>query len=87
MALFSYGSGSVSELITGIVQPGYFDASAAPRFYATLDARAKLDIEAYRALHAATRGSAEDYETPRVTTGPFRFDGVKGQARVYSKNA
>ena len=87
VALFSYGSGSVSELLTGIVQPGYFDAAAAERVYTALDARAVLDIAAYRELHAAERPSSEDYETPRVTAGPYRFDGVKGQARQYSRNA
>lgn len=86
VALFSYGSGSVSELITGIVQPGYFDATAASRLYDTLDARERIGIEEYRELHAADRPSAVDYETPRVTAGPFRFAGVKGQARVYERS-
>lgn len=83
VGLFSYGSGSVSELLTGIVQPGYFDADAAARFYAALDARVPLSIDEYRALHATERSSTEDYETERVTAGPFRFTGVQGQARQY----
>ncbi len=87
VGLFSYGSGSVSELLTGIVQPGYFDSEAASRFYATLDARKPLSISDYRELHVTERSSAEDYTTPHVTPGPFRFTGVQGQARQYEKNA
>lgn len=85
VALFSYGSGSVSEILTGIVPVGYFDAKAAPRFYAALEAREPLEIANYRELHAAEKSSANDYETPRVTKGPFRFSGVKDQARQYEK--
>lgn len=85
VALFSYGSGSVSEWLTGIVRPGYFDAAAASRFYAALDARQPLSIADYRGLHSSERASTEDYATPRVTAGPFRFTGVLGQARQYEK--
>ncbi len=85
VGLFSYGSGSVSEFLTGIVRPGYFDPEAAERFYASLEARDPLDVASYRELHATERSSAEDYETPRVTAGPFRFTGVKSQARQYER--
>ena len=86
VALLSYGSGSVSEALTGIVQPGYFDAAASARFSAVLDARETITIEAYRALHATERSSANDYATERVTKAPFRFAGVSGQARQYEAN-
>lgn len=46
-----------------------------------------LDIAAYRELHQAERPSADDYETPRVTSAPFCFSGVKDQARQYERNA
>lgn len=83
IGLFSYGSGSVSEFITGIVQPGYFNAANSDRVKEELDARLPLSVEAYRELHSAEHPSLEDYETPRVTTGPFRFAGISGQARRY----
>lgn len=85
VGIFSYGSGSVSELLTGIVQPGYFDADAASSFYAALDAREPLSISEYRSLHATEHASTEDYETPHVTSGPFRLSGVQGQARQYQR--
>lgn len=86
IALFSYGSGSVSELLTGIVQPGYFDATLKDRVRAQFDARVPLTIDEYRVLHSAEHLSTVDYETPRVTAGPFRFTGVTGQARQYARN-
>lgn len=85
VGLFSYGSGSVSEFFTGIVQAGYFDPDAAERVYSALDARAPLPFEEYRALHAAVRSSADDYSTPTVTHAPFRFEGVRGHARQYAR--
>ena len=83
VALFSYGSGSVSEVLTGVVQPGYFDADASARFSAVLDARETITIEAYRQLHATERASAEDYVNEVVSKAPFRFTGVSAQARQY----
>lgn len=85
IGLFSYGSGSVSEFFTGIVQPGYFDETVSARVSSSLDARVPLDIASYRALHGAELPSAEDYETPRVTSGPFRFTGITAQARKYER--
>ncbi|NLA65577.1 MAG: hydroxymethylglutaryl-CoA synthase, partial [Leucobacter sp.] len=85
VGLFSYGSGSVSEFLTGIVQPGYFDAAHRQLVTARLDSRVVLSIEDYRELHAAEHPSTVDYDTPRVTGGLFRFTGVKGQARQYER--
>lgn len=83
IALFSYGSGSVSELFTAIVQPGYFDQSANDRFTNMLDSREILDIATYREMHETNKPSEEDYDTPRVTKGKYRFAGQTGQARRY----
>lgn len=85
LALFSYGSGSICEVITGIVQPGYFRQGAAGEFYAALERREPMSIDTYRELHATARPSTVDYETPRVTNAPFRFSGVTGQARQYAQ--
>lgn len=85
VALFSYGSGSVSEFFTAVVQPGYFDASRAAGVTGELDAREPLTVPEYRALHAAEHPSLVDYETPRVTSGPFRFTGIRDRARQYDR--
>lgn len=86
IGLFSYGSGSVSELLTGIVQPGYRDEARAQRVRAMLDARVELDIDTYRELHERAMPSSEDVATERVTTAPFRFAGIRSRARQYEAN-
>lgn len=84
VGLFSYGSGAVSEFFTGVVQPGYRERRRVAEHAAALDARVPVDVATYRALHAsAERGSAEDYELPRVTRAPFRFAGVTARTRRY----
>lgn len=87
IGLFSYGSGSVSEFITGIVQPGYETRGHAERVSRALDARVPLDVPAYRELHSTVYPSAADVETPRVTSAPFRFAGISGRARRYERTA
>ncbi|MFT4294674.1 MAG: hydroxymethylglutaryl-CoA synthase [Micropruina sp.] len=86
VGLFSYGSGSVGEFFTGIVQPDYAQHRRRDATLAALTARVPLGIDGYRALHAAHTGSSQDHQTPRVTTAPFRFSGVQGRARQYEAN-
>lgn len=83
VGLFSYGSGAVSEFLTGVVRPGYAGRGGAARVTSALDAREPIEVPEYRELHAREYPSAEDIETPRVTNGPFRFAGIRGRARVY----
>ncbi|MFT4235050.1 MAG: hydroxymethylglutaryl-CoA synthase [Microbacterium sp.] len=85
IGLFSYGSGSVGEFFTGIVQPGYIDQRRPGAVDAQLRSREPIAIPDYRALHAEVRPSDVDYKTPRVTTRPFRFTGVSARARRYEK--
>ncbi|MFD5598847.1 hydroxymethylglutaryl-CoA synthase [Leucobacter sp. NPDC058333] len=83
LGLFSYGSGSVSEFLTGIVLPGA--ASRSDHFTSALDARVPLSVPEYRELHAREMPSNVDVETPRVTKAPFRFAGIQGGARRYER--
>lgn len=85
IGMFSYGSGLVSELFTGIVQPGHNGGGRRERTEAAIDARVPLDVETYRELHSLTLPSTRDVETPRVTKGPFRFAGIKDRARFYQR--
>ncbi|WP_022904548.1 hydroxymethylglutaryl-CoA synthase [Curtobacterium sp. B8] len=87
LAMFSYGSGSVGELLTGIVRPGYRTHRREGRVRAVLDARVPLTVDAYRELHAAGAATSEDTDRPRVTTAPYRFGGVRGGARRYEPTA
>jgi len=81
VGLFSYGSGSVGELLTALVRSA--GAGRAERVQRMLDARVGLGIAEYERLHAVSYPSDTDAETPRVTAGPFRFAGIRGGARVY----
>ncbi len=86
IGFFSYGSGSVSEFFTGIVQPGYRDLLRTAADAASLDDRRPIDYPRYRALHEsvdAVQGS--DYETAAETSGPFRFAGVVDHVRRYQR--
>lgn len=85
IGLFSYGSGLVSELFTGIVQPGANANGRKERTEAMINARVPLDVETYRELHSHVLSSTSDVETPRVTKGPFRFAGIKNRARYYQR--
>lgn len=83
IGVFSYGSGCVSEFFTGVVQPGYLSRRNPDRAATLLETRVPVSIAEYRALHTAPHGTSTDQENPEVTTGPFRFAGVAGQARRY----
>lgn len=85
VGMFSYGSGLVAELFTGIVQSGYRSAPRRERVEAMIDARESLDVESYRELHSTHLPSTQDVETPRVSKGPFRFAGIKDRARFYQR--
>lgn len=87
IGFFSYGSGSVSEFFTGVVQPGYFQPGKAEQVAAELEARVPLEIAEYRELHDRSYPSAPDFETPHVTRAPFRFAGIRGRARQYERTA
>lgn len=86
LGLFSYGSGSVSELLTGVVQPGYEVPGRVDHITSQLDARVPLEMPEYREIHETVFPSAVDVRTPRVTQAPFRFAGIEGGARIYERN-
>lgn len=84
VAFASYGSGSVAEVFTGVVQPGYRDAARTARTQEILDARAPLDYAGYVELHEASEprdGSAK--ELPVTTKGRYRLAGYRDYQRIY----
>jgi hydroxymethylglutaryl-CoA synthase len=85
LGLFSYGSGSTGELLTGIVGPAASAPSRRARIQDMLEARVPVTVDQYEALHNGMRDSAEDYETPVTTRAPFRFAGVTDRARNYTR--
>ncbi len=86
IGMFSYGSGSVSEFFTLVVQPGYRAATRGDETAALLDARSRVDVDSYRELHAlAHRDSTVDVEIAPDSPGEFHFTGITGRARRYSR--
>ncbi|MFZ6990518.1 hydroxymethylglutaryl-CoA synthase [Curtobacterium sp. RRHDQ66] len=83
IGMFSYGSGSVGEMLTGVVRPEYRQHRRDGSVPTALAARVPLTVAEYRALHATGAATSDDVERPRVTTAPFRFAGVLGGARHY----
>ncbi|QLD10547.1 hydroxymethylglutaryl-CoA synthase [Microbacterium oleivorans] len=87
IGLFSYGSGSVSEFFTLVVQPGYREATRGAETEAILAARTPVDVPTYRDLHdAAHRDSTVDVEIEPASAGPFHFAGLAGRARRYGRD-
>lgn len=85
VALLSYGSGSVGEVLSGTVQPGYREHVRREETLAALASRTRIGLEDYRTQHGALTTSSADQDRPRVTAGPFRFAGITGQARRYER--
>lgn len=83
LGLFSYGSGSVAEFFTAVVQPGYTEHLHPENVAESLDSREEITFEQYRDLHNAYVGESENYETATVTDAPFRFTGVTDRVRQY----
>lgn len=83
VGMFSYGSGSVGEWMTGVVREGAGVHDAGVR--RALDGRVPVDVAEYERLHAEHSASSDDRELPRVTAGPFRMSGVVGGARRYER--
>lgn len=84
IGFFSYGSGSVSEFFTGVVQPGYREHLRAAENRRMLEARTPIDYRRYAALHEhvdAVQG--RDHVTAHETSGPYRFAGVRDHIRGY----
>lgn len=88
VGFFSYGSGCVAELFSGVVQPGY-QAHLHKDYHQTLLARRQsVDYATYRRLY--------DYPNPvdggehaiaAETTGPFRLAAISQHKRIYEKTA
>lgn len=87
IAFVSYGSGSVAELFTGIVQPGYREHLRTAENVATLDSRRELTDAEYLAVAQRKIADVTDYKNAHHTAGPFRFVGVTGAIRKYEATA
>jgi hydroxymethylglutaryl-CoA synthase len=86
IGMFSYGSGSVSEFFSGVVQHGYRDIVRTAEDVRLLASRVPVSYERYVELHQEIDAlTGQDYTTAAETSGPFRFAGVSGSIRQYER--
>lgn len=89
IGFFSYGSGAVGELFTGVLQPGFGARLHARHNKKLLDQRHKLDINEYEQIFTnpipySSEDSTADikHADPR---NPFILKEVKDQERIYGR--
>lgn len=82
VALFSYGSGAVAELFTGIVPAGYQAHLRRDENRRMLDARTTIGYGEYRDRHIKFDQTGA-YDTAVESDGPYRFAGVVDNKRQY----
>lgn len=88
IALFSYGSGCAGEFFTGRFVPGYRERLHTAFHEAMLKNRKEIDFDTYLEFYGFSDILAEDSGNcvnPAVTTGLFRFSGIKNHCRMYEK--
>lgn len=84
IGLFSYGSGSVGEFFTGIVQPGYKDRLRESYHSSLLKRRRELDYATYQDwFYDFSPRDKDNCIIPLVKHGRFRFAGVEAGKRLY----
>lgn len=84
IALFSYGSGAVSEFFTGEVQPGYREHLNTARHAALIEDRTGIDYDEYlRLWHAPDPRDGETVETAVEARGVYRLARIDDHKRCY----
>ncbi|MFI5775537.1 hydroxymethylglutaryl-CoA synthase [Nocardia sp. NPDC051570] len=86
VALFSYGSGCVSECFSGIVRPGYRQHLRTAENRDRIAARTAMTYGRYRALHAGHDARyGIDHVLDPDTGSPYRLTEITGDKRIYQK--
>ncbi|HEY0186862.1 MAG TPA: hydroxymethylglutaryl-CoA synthase [Cellulomonas sp.] len=86
IGFFSYGSGAVGELFTGVVQPGYRDHLRTAAHQRLLDERREVDHAEYlRTVQPVNPVDGGDHPIDRVSGGLFRLAAITGHQRVYQR--
>lgn len=88
VGFFSYGSGAVAELFSGVLQPGYRSPERAERHRRALARRRPISYDEYSRLHAEPEPvDGGEHVFARVTSGPFRLAGIAGHERRYESTS
>jgi hydroxymethylglutaryl-CoA synthase len=84
VALISYGSGSVAEFLSGIIQPGYRDHLRTTDNANAITQRRPLDYQRYRELHGTTLPTdGARHEIGHQTRAPYRLAALDNHKRIY----
>ncbi|MBN1479794.1 hydroxymethylglutaryl-CoA synthase [candidate division KSB1 bacterium] len=86
VGLFSYGSGSVGEFFTGIIQPDYQKHLKVDLHKSIVTNRQELDYDTYKEFYSFKSNLPSDGSkamTPRYETGRYRFAGLDEHKRLY----
>ncbi|HUH53696.1 MAG TPA: hydroxymethylglutaryl-CoA synthase [Microbacteriaceae bacterium] len=84
IALFSYGSGAVAEIFTGLVVQGYEKHLRKEENQKMLDSRKHIKYEEYRKRHIDF-DRVGDFVNAEETPGKYRYAGVFNSERTYRK--
>jgi hydroxymethylglutaryl-CoA synthase len=88
IGFFSYGSGSVGEFFTGVVQPGYREHLRAAAHRRLLDDRQRVSHAEYLEVVAPVNPvDGGEHPIEATTRSPFRLAGISGHQRVYERTA
>ena len=86
LGFFSYGSGSMGEFFSGVVQPGYQQHLLTQHHRKLLESRTELSFQAYEDIfNLKVPTDGWDYVFAQYCTGPYRFGGVGGHKRRYEE--
>lgn len=87
IAFFSYGSGAVGELFTGVVQPGYRAHLRTAAHRRLLDERVEVSHAEYLRIVAPVNPvDGGDHAIEHVTRNPFRLAAISGHQRLYERS-
>lgn len=84
VSFFSYGSGSVAEFFTGIVQKGYEKVLMTQSHQQQISGRQELDYPTYLTFYHQTDYSLENLELPKINKGKFRLARIEDYRRIYT---
>jgi hydroxymethylglutaryl-CoA synthase len=88
IGFFSYGSGAVGEMFTGVVQPGYREHLRAAAHRRLLDERVEVTHAQYLEIVAPVNPvDGGDHTIAPTTRNPFRLSAITGHQRVYERSA
>lgn len=86
--LFSYGSGSIGEIFTGTVQPGFEKMLNANKHWDDLNSRQKLTVSEYEEEFSKELNLTDGNLTiGKLTDDKFYLSEIKEYERLYSKNS